>query len=105
MSKRIAFARPATGTFIVLVAAVSLAGIAPTRPAPQKTAASVDRAVHDPLSDRLATCRRLAARALEALECASAWAENRRRFFGVDYPGAYADIMQGAKNPSARGGR
>jgi conjugative transfer region protein TrbK len=50
----------------------------------------------DPLPAQLRTCRQMGELALSSADCRAAWAEKRRRFFGVDYPGAYSGIVADA---------
>lgn len=37
--------------------------------------------------------------ALRAPRCRAAWAEKRRRFFGVAHPDAYAELGRASRNP------
>lgn len=56
----------------------------------------------DPLPAQLAACSRMGEVALSSPECRAAWAEKRRRFFGVDHPDAYEDL--GASAPGGAAG-
>jgi conjugative transfer region protein TrbK len=46
----------------------------------------------DPLQKQLRACAQMGEEALSARQCRAAWAENRRRFLGVDYPEAYGAL-------------
>lgn len=43
----------------------------------------------DPLPARLRVCSEMGELALASSDCRAAWAEKRRRFFGVEHPDAY----------------
>ncbi len=45
----------------------------------------------DPLPAQLRACARLGELALSSSDCRAAWAEKRRRFFGVEYPDAHSE--------------
>ena len=45
----------------------------------------------DPLPAQLRVCARMGELALSSSDCRAAWAEKRRRFFGVDHPDAYPE--------------
>jgi conjugative transfer region protein TrbK len=49
----------------------------------------------DPLPAQLRTCSEMGELALSSPDCRGAWAEKRRRFFGVDHPAAYSGIATG----------
>lgn len=53
----------------------------------------------DPLSAQLRDCAQMGEAALTSPACRSAWAEKRRRFFGVDHPDAYSGLGD-ATSPS-----
>lgn len=44
----------------------------------------------DPLAARLRACSQMGELALSSSECRAAWAEKRRRFFGVEHSDAYS---------------
>ena len=46
----------------------------------------------DPLPLQLRACAQMGELALSSPDCRAAWAEKRRRFFGVDHPEAYSGI-------------
>jgi conjugative transfer region protein TrbK len=86
------FARIGAAVFVGLAVAVALVQL---REEPQGRAAP-DAAVWvpdgDPLPAQLRACSQMGELALSSADCRAAWAEKRRRFFGVDYPGAYSGI-------------
>lgn len=45
----------------------------------------------DPLPAQLRACARMGEPALSSFDCREAWAEKRRRFFGVEHPDAYPE--------------
>lgn len=48
----------------------------------------------DPLPARLRACSQMGELALSSSDCRAAWAENRRRFFGVEHPDAYSGLNE-----------
>ena len=46
----------------------------------------------DPLAGQLRRCMEMGEHALSSRDCRAAWAEKRRRFFGVDHPNAYSGL-------------
>lgn len=46
----------------------------------------------DPLPAQLRVCAEMGELTLSSPDCRAAWAEKRRRFFGVDHPEAYSGI-------------
>lgn len=46
----------------------------------------------DPLSAQLRVCAQMGEAALTSPICRAAWAEKRRRFFGIDHPDAYSGL-------------
>ena len=55
----------------------------------------------DPLPAQLRACSEMGERALSHPDCRAAWAEKRRRFFGVDHPEAYSGLDASAPPPVA----
>ncbi|MEP2726015.1 putative entry exclusion protein TrbK-alt [Roseibium sp.] len=45
----------------------------------------------DPLPAQLRACAQMGELALSSPDCRAAWAEERRRFFGFEYPDAYPE--------------
>lgn len=54
----------------------------------------------DPLPAQLRACSALGELALSSPDCRAAWAEKRRRFFGVEHPGAYR-VLEAAASRGA----
>lgn len=50
----------------------------------------------DPLPAQLRACAEMGELALSHPDCRAAWAEKRRRFFGVDHPEAYSGLEASA---------
>lgn len=55
----------------------------------------------DPLPAQLQACADMGELALSSSDCRAAWAEKRRRFFGVDHPEAYSGLDASAPPPVA----
>lgn len=55
----------------------------------------------DPLPAQLRACSQMGELALSHPDCRAAWAEKRRRFFGVDHPEAYSGLDASAPPPVA----
>lgn len=55
----------------------------------------------DPLAAQLRACAQMGELALSHPDCRAAWAEKRRRFFGVDHPEAYSGLDASAPPPVA----
>lgn len=53
----------------------------------------------DPLPAQLRACSDMGELALSHPDCRAAWAEKRRRFFGVDHPEAYSGLDTSAPPP------
>lgn len=53
----------------------------------------------DPLPAQLRACAEMGELALSHPDCRAAWAEKRRRFFGVDHPQAYSGLDASAQPP------
>lgn len=53
----------------------------------------------DPLPAQLRACAEMGELALSHPDCRAAWAEKRRRFFGVDHPEAYSGLDTSAQPP------
>lgn len=50
----------------------------------------------DPLPAQLRICGEMGELALSAPDCRAAWAEKRRRFFGIDHPSAFDALDSGS---------
>ena len=55
------------------------------------------------LPAQLRVCAQMGELALSSPDCRAAWAEKRRRFFGVDHPEAYSGIGDRALPKSSSG--
>ncbi len=55
----------------------------------------------DPLPAQLRACAEMGELALASSDCRAAWAEKRRRFFGVDHPEAYRSLDDAALEGAA----
>lgn len=109
------------GKLLARTCAAALAGIAIAmtlvqlreEPEPRvKPAATACIPDDDPLPARLKSCSEMAELALSSSDCRAAWAENRRRFFGVEHSDAYSGLNKESvlsdpvtPSPSMRGER
>ncbi|RIV80227.1 putative entry exclusion protein TrbK-alt [Pelagerythrobacter aerophilus] len=50
----------------------------------------------DSLPARLRACSQMGELALSSSDCREAWAEKRRRFFGVEHSDAYSELNKGS---------
>lgn len=85
-------ARIGAAVFAGLAIAMTLVQIreeSATRPDPVREARVTDG---DPLPAQLRICAEMGEQALSHADCRAAWAEKRRRFFGVDHPSAYSGL-------------
>jgi conjugative transfer region protein TrbK len=85
--------RAAAAAFVGVAVAMTLVQLREEPAARQAAATDPLRAEGDPLADQLRVCAEIGEAALSAPECRAAWAEKRRRFLGVAYPGAYAALI------------
>ncbi|MFW2449238.1 MAG: putative entry exclusion protein TrbK-alt [Qipengyuania pacifica] len=95
------FARIGAAVFVGLAGAVTLVqmrGEPAGRPEPVGQVRVPDG---DPLPAQLRACAQLGELALSSSDCRAAWAEKRRRFFGVDHPDAYAGLDASRSPPEA----
>ena len=85
-------ARTGAAVFVGLAITVTIVQLR-EEPAPVRQA---DRRIWvpdgDPLPAQLRACAQMGELALSSPDCRAAWAEKRRRFFGVDHPEAYPGI-------------
>lgn len=94
-------ARVGAAAFVGIAIAMTLLQL---REAPSPPAVAPARAAWvpdgDPLPAQLRACAAMGERALAAPDCRAAWAEKRRRFFGVEHPDAHdalgGDPLRGA---------
>lgn len=94
-------ARIGAAVFVGIAIAMTLVQLreGPKVPEAVVPAAPVDGV--DRLKVQLRACTRMGEEALSSPECHAAWAEKRRRFFGVEHPDAFIEL-EPAPSPSAR---
>lgn len=85
-------ARVGAAVFVGLAAAMTLVQLRTEAAPPVERSDTVWIPDGDPLPARLRTCAQMGELALSAPDCRAAWAEKRRRFFGVDHPRAYSGL-------------
>lgn len=86
-------ARTGAAAFVGVAVAMTLVQLR-EEPAPRPAVATGTSVPDgDPLADRLKACAAIGEAALSSPDCRAAWAENRRRFLGVEHPGAYAELV------------
>lgn len=92
-------ARLGACVFVGLAVAMTLVQVLGDPAARPDSAPNVSSPDSDPLSAQMTACAQMGDAALASLDCRAAWAENRRRFFGVDHPEAYAGLQDRAPPP------
>lgn len=93
-------ARTGAAVFVGLAIAMTLVQLREEPAPPPEAAPTLWVAGGDPLPAQLRACAEMGELALSSPDCHAAWAEKRRRFFGVEHSGAYA-AMGGAPVTSA----
>lgn len=78
------FARIGAGAFVAVALTMSVLQLREGCPAPQREIVTVFEPKGDPLSVQLRACAAMGEMALSAPDCRAAWAENRRRFLGIE---------------------
>lgn len=78
------FVRIGAGAFVAIALTLSVLGLREERPVSLPEGMTISQANGDPLSVQLRTCAAMGDVALSSPECRAAWAEKRRRFFGVE---------------------
>lgn len=94
-------ARIGAAGFVGIAAAMALVELRETPQPPVEPRAAAWAPDGDPLPAQLRACSAMGERALAMPDCRAAWAEKRRRFFGVDHPGAYEDFATAAPTGAA----
>lgn len=95
------FARVGAGAFVAAALTMSLLQLREERPAPQREIVTLLEPEGDPLSVKLRACAAMGELALSARDCRAAWAENRRRFLGIEgKPRDRADHASAARSQS-----
>lgn len=95
-------ARASAAVFVGIAFAMTLVQLREEPAPPPRPQRSVDAAGEDLLPDRLQACASMGEAALTSSDCLAAWAENRRRFFGVDHPEAYAGMADAKPTVAAQ---
>lgn len=88
-SKRLA--QIGAAVFVGLALAMTLVQLREKPDAPQHSSLAVEAKRADPLASQLRACSEMGEQALSSSACRAAWAEKRRRFFGVAHPDAYGE--------------
>lgn len=89
-------ARIGAAVFVGIAAAMTLVQLREEPGAVAKPARAVWVPDGDPLAGQLRVCAEMGELALASSDCRGAWAEKRRRFFGVDHPDAYQSLEAAA---------
>ena len=91
------FVRVGAAVFVGLAVAMTLVQLREGPAVGGAAASGVQLPDDDPLPEQLRACADMGEAALSAPECRAAWAEKRRRFLGVEYPGAYSELNDPAQ--------
>lgn len=93
------FARIGAAVFVGLALAMTLVQLREEPARKPDLQPMVQGPVGDPLTAQLRACAQMGEAALTSPPCRAAWAEKRRRFFGIDYPDAYSGLDVSAPSP------
>ena len=85
-------ARTGAAIFVGLAIAMTLVQLREEPAARPEAATTIWVPDGDPLPAQLRACAQMGELALSSPDCRAAWAEKRRRFFGVEHSGAYAAV-------------
>lgn len=85
-------ARTGAAVFVGLAIAMTLVQLREEPASGPESAPTVWVPDGDPLPAQLRACAEMGELALSSPDCRAAWAEKRRRFFGVEHSDAYAAI-------------
>lgn len=94
-------ARIGAAVFVGIAVAMTLVQMRKEHAEPPEAAREVWVPDGDPLPAQLRACSDMGELALSHPDCRAAWAEKRRRFFGVDHPEAYSGLDASAPPPVA----
>lgn len=94
-------ARIGAAIFVGIAAAMTLVQLRDEPDAVAESAPDVWVPDGDPLPAQLRVCAEMGELALASSDCRAAWAEKRRRFFGVDHPEAYRSLDDAAPEGAA----
>ena len=78
------FARIGAGAFVAIALTMSVLQLREERPEPLPEVITVFEPDGDPLPGQMRACAAMGELALSSSDCRAAWAEKRRRFFGVE---------------------
>ena len=87
-------ARSAAAVFVGIAFAMTLVQMREEPPSREPMRTHVAAVEDNGLSARLRACAVMGEAALASSDCLAAWAEKRRRFFGVVHLDAYADLAR-----------
>jgi len=90
-------ARVGAAVFVGIAVAMTLVQMREEPAARPEAAREVWVPDGDPLPAQLRACAEMGELALSNADCRAAWAEKRRRFFGVDHPEAYSGLDTSAQ--------
>lgn len=93
--------RAGAAAFVGVALAMTLVQLREEPAARPEAASRLQLPPADPLPDQLRACAAMGEQALSAPECRAAWAEKRRRFLGVEHPGAYAELTDPVQQSAA----
>lgn len=93
--------RVGAAVLVGLAAAMTLVQLREEPASGPQPGPGVHLADDDALPEQLRACAAMGERALSAPDCRAAWAEKRRRFFGVEHPEAYSGLHEPAQSPAA----
>jgi len=85
-------ARTGAAVFVGLAIAMTLVQLREEPAARPEASPTVWEPDGDPLPAQLRACAQMGELALSSPDCRAAWAEKRRRFFGVEHSDAYAAV-------------
>ena len=85
-------ARTGAAVFVGLAVAMTLVQLREEPAVRPEAATSIWEPDGDPLPAQLRACAQMGELALSSPDCRAAWAEKRRRFFGVEHPDAYVPV-------------
>lgn len=92
-------ARVGAAVFVGIAVAMTLVQMREEPAARPRPAREVSVPDGNPLPAQLRACADMGELALSSSDCRAAWAEKRRRFFGVDHPEAYSGLDVPAPPP------
>lgn len=98
------FARSGAAAFVGIAVAMTLVQLREQPAAPIRSHPVPSADSEDSLPEKLRACASIGEAALTAPDCLAAWAEKRRRFFGVDHPEAYAGLTGSDPDVAAQPG-